>query len=111
MCNCVCVLFKTNFDVELKLLHIISLCRSSFSICQKTNKSPIINPGSQVQTKKSHTYHNPQKGSKKQFVNIKKELNTVFCTVQSQNWKKPLQSVHMAWLFLAQKLEEKCLNH
>ena len=36
----------------------------------------------------------------------KKELNIAFSTVQSQDWKKPLQSVHMAWLFLAQKLEE-----
>lgn len=36
-----------------------------------------------------------------------KELITAFCTVQSQNWKKPLQSVHMAWLFRAQKPEEK----
>lgn len=66
--------------------------------------------GSQVQTKKrkekkkgtDFTFR--KKGSKKQLIDIK--INLTFCTVQSQNWKKPLQSVHMAWLFLAQKLEE-----
>ncbi len=57
ICVIVCVLFKTNSDVELKLFHIISLCMSSFSICPKRKKkkekiSPIIHPGSQVQTKK-----------------------------------------------------------
>lgn len=52
ICVIVCVLFKTNFDVELKLLHIISLCMSSFSICQKERKFSIIRLGSQVQTKK-----------------------------------------------------------
>lgn len=48
----------------------------------------------------------------KTFLQNQKEPNTAFCTVQLQNWKKPLQSVHMAWLFLAQKWK-KCLkkNH
>lgn len=111
MCNCVCVSvcvsFKTNSDVELKLLHIICLCMSSFSKWKKKKKSPITHPGSQVQTKKSYTFHIPQKGSKKQFTDIKRNSIQPFCTVQSQTWKKPLQSVHMARLFLAQQLEEK----
>lgn len=85
-CVCVCVLFKTNLDVELKLLHITCLCMSSFSICQKTKKKK-----TQKETPPSHnlevrykpktmryTFHIPQKGSKKQSIDIKKELNTAF---------------------------------
>lgn len=52
VCVCVCLLFKTNSAVELKLLHIICLRLSSFSVCQKKRDSPIIHPGSQIQTKK-----------------------------------------------------------
>lgn len=43
ICVIVFVLFKNNFDVELKLLHIISLRTSSFLIYVK--KIPIVNPG------------------------------------------------------------------
>lgn len=68
---CLCVLFKTNFDVVLKLLHIICLCMSSFSVSQRRiPPNPLTHPWSQVQTKevKHFTFckkNNKKKGSKK----------------------------------------------
>lgn len=116
MCNCGCVLFKTNFDVDLKLLHIVCLCLSSFSIHQQQQKNPpsyILEV--RYESKNTYMFHIPQKKGrkkkkkvvKKQVIDTKRNSAQPFAQCKSQNWKKPLQSVHMAWLFLARKLEEK----
>lgn len=110
-CVCVCVLFKTNLDVELKLLHITCLCMSSFSICQKTKKKKPKKKLPHLTTWKSGTNQKQcvthftfrKKVVKNNPSTSKRNSIQLFSTSQSKTWKKPLQSVHMAWLFRAQK--------
>lgn len=115
-----CVLFKTNLDVELKLLHIICLCMSSFSIYQKNKNQKETPPSNNLEVRYKpkttrYTFHIPQKGSKKQSIDIKKELNTAFLHIAIENLEKALTICTYGMAFSStEKLEEKCfffLNH
>lgn len=92
---CVCVLFKTNFDVDLKLIHVIPLYVFILNLCQgkKKKKILIIEPGCQVQQNKTkiktNTFHILQKGSKKQFVDIKRNLIQPFAQCNHRTGKSP----------------------
>lgn len=109
-----CVLFKTNLDVELKLLHIICLCMSSFSIYQKNKNQKETPPSNNLEVRYKpkttrYTFHIPQKGSKKQSIDIKKELNTAFLHIAIENLEKALTICTYGMAFSStEKLEEKC---
>ena len=116
--SCVCVLFKTNLDVELKLLHIICLCMSSFSICQKkTNKnktktnSSIIHPGSQVTNQRERVTHFTfrKKVVKNNPSTSKRNSIQLFLHIAIENLEKALTICTYGMAFSStEKLEEKC---
>lgn len=99
MCNCVCILLKNNSEEELKLLHFtLNVCLQS----QFTLKTlpPVIKPGRQVQTNKKL----PFTFCKQMSTSKESQYSLLHSAIREL--EKPLQSLHMAWLFLAQKLEQ-----
>lgn len=87
---------------------------SSFSIYQKNKNQKETPPSNNLEVRYKpkttrYTFHIPQKGSKKQSIDIKKELNTAFLHIAIENLEKALTICTYGMAFSStEKLEEKC---